>query len=82
MSRLITERAAARYMGLTREALRDLRERGVVAAAGYVRVRTALYDTATLDEFLLTDALVREGYARVIVVFNEELTLIDEEECT
>jgi hypothetical protein len=75
VSRLLRSRAAAEYLGIPREDLEDLRCRGEVRAAGYVRVRSALYDTDDLDDFLISTTPHREltvGRETVTIIYDEE----------
>lgn len=79
--RLITEARAAEYLGIPRADLRDLREWGVVPTAGYVRIRTPLYDPDDLDDFVEREG-PELGIGRVIHGKGESVVLIYDEEHT
>jgi hypothetical protein len=71
----ITERRAARYLGIPRAELRRLREEGAVEAAGYVQYRTALYDLDELDTFAALAGIRREyrfGDERIVLIDDEQ----------
>lgn len=75
MSRLLRSTAAAEYLGIPRAHLEDLRCRGEVRAAGYVRVRSALYDTDDLDDYLISTTPHRDltvGGETIIILHDEE----------
>lgn len=74
MSGFLNERQAAAYLRISVEHMRDLRCRGIVRTAGYVRVRTPIYDRRDLDEFLVErfpSRTYRFGRDVVTVVYDE-----------
>ena len=73
--RLLNERGAARYLGVTPAEMYRLRCEGVVPAAGYVRVRVALYDLEDLARYA-----ERIGRQRTYRFATETVTLVYDED--